>query len=359
MSMLLHGIFPAMTTPFYPDQRVYYKKIEHNVDRYSRTPVTGLVVLGSTGETVLLSEQEQRDVLKASADNCAADKVLIAGVGQESAVETLRLCQYAAELKYDIALVRTPSYYRPQMKPDTLTAYYRYVADRSPLPVLLYSVPPYTAYDLPTEVIAALCEHPNIIGVKESSGNVEKIAAVRERTAHVKRTAEVTEVFSAVTARMKAPQAVEATAAVVPVESLTGSGEVQSGGVIVAAPSKARFKVRQKEVGFQVLCGAAQKMLPSLRAGAAGAVLAFADAAPTACYEVYTAWKEDDQPLATEKQERITRAAQRICGEMGVPGLKHALDLNGYFGGSCRLPLLPLTGHMKAEVEQLMKDIKN
>src|SRR6184192_1443250 len=162
--MLLQGIFPAITTPFYPDGRLYLKKLEHNVDRYSRTPISGMVVLGSTGETVMLSDEEQRSVLKLAIEVASAEKVMVAGVGQESTFQTLLLIDYAAKLGYDVALVRTPSYYRPQMasKPEGLLAHYRFIADRSSLPVLLYSVPVFTAYDLPTEMVAQLAQHANI-----------------------------------------------------------------------------------------------------------------------------------------------------------------------------------------------------
>src|SRR5262245_14101517 len=207
--MLLQGIFPAMTTPFNSAGEVYLKKVEHNVDRYSRTPVAGLVVLGSTGEAVMLSDDERRDVLRVAAEVAAPEKVLVAGVGAESVVETLRLAEHAARLKYDVALVRTPHFYRPQMKPEAMLAFYRTVADRSPLPVLLYTGPPLTAYDLPLEVIVALSDHLNIIGIKESSGNVEKVAAMVTATRQVKRTATVTEVQQAVTARMLAAPAAE------------------------------------------------------------------------------------------------------------------------------------------------------
>src|SRR5271154_6121171 len=115
--MLLHGIFPPISTPFYPDGNVYFKKLEHNVERYSKTPVAGIVVLGSTGEAILLSDQERRDVLKTARVSAAPNKVLIAGTGVESAIETLRLTEYAAELGYDVALVRTPHFYRKQMLP--------------------------------------------------------------------------------------------------------------------------------------------------------------------------------------------------------------------------------------------------
>ena len=110
--MLLHGIFPPITTPFYPDGKIYFRKLEQNVEHYSRTPVAGIVVLGSTGEAILLSDEERREVLKCARESAANEKVLIAGTGIESAIETLRLTEYAAELGYDIAMVRTPHYYK-------------------------------------------------------------------------------------------------------------------------------------------------------------------------------------------------------------------------------------------------------
>ena len=185
--MLLHGIFPPVTTPFYPDGRVYLKKLEHNVDRYSKTPVAGIAVLGSTGEAIMLSDEERREVLAVAREACAPHKVLIAGTGAESAIETLRLTEYAAALGYDVALVRTPHFYRPQMQPGNLLAFYRTVADRSPLPILIYSVPVFTNYDMPEEFIVELAGHPNIVGIKESGGDVEKIRRMADATRHIKR----------------------------------------------------------------------------------------------------------------------------------------------------------------------------
>lgn len=353
--MLLQGIFPAVTTPFYPDGAVYYKKIEHNVDRYSRTPVSGLVVLGSTGEAVMLSDDERRQVLLATVEAAAPEKVLIAGTGAESVQETLKLTEYAARLKYDVALVRTPHFYRPQMKPDALLGFYRTVADRSPLPVLLYTVPPYTAYDLPLDVIVELADHPNIIGIKESSGNVEKVVAMVQRTRHVKRTAVATEVFQAVTERMMTAPAGAGTqdgGQLVSADELTGGG-----GVAVAA--KPRIKTRPKEVGFQVLVGAAQTLLASLQAGVSGGVLAFADPAPTICFEIYSAWKDNDIEMAQAKQSSLVTATKHVVSELGIPAIKYAMDLNGYYGGLPRLPLLPLTASQKSSVETLMAAFPN
>src|SRR5262252_739176 len=357
--MLLQGIFPAMTTPFYPEGGVYYKKIEHNVDRYSRTPVAGMVALGSTGEAVMLSDEERREVLRVTAETAAPEKVLIAGVGAESVVETLRLAEYAAKLKYDIALVRTPHFYRPQMKPEAMLAFYRTVADRSPLPVLLYTVPPFTAYDLPIEVIVALAEHPNIIGIKESSGNVEKVAAMVAATRHIKRTATVTELQQAFTSRMNsAPVKGETAQLVSSIGLAAGSQSAGSGGnVAVAAPP--RVKTRSREVGFQVLVGAAQTLLDSLLVGASGGVMAFAAPAPTICFEIYAAWRDNDMDLARTKQEALAPAAKKVVSELGIPAVKYALDLNGYYGGLPRLPLLPLTAAQKAEVETQMSRFPN
>jgi 4-hydroxy-2-oxoglutarate aldolase len=358
--MLLSGIFPPITTPFYPDGQVYYKKLEHNVERYSRTPVAGMAVLGSTGEAIMLSDQERRDVLKVARATASPNKVLIAGTGIESAIETLRLTEYAAELGYDIAMVRTPHYYKKQMAPANLLGFYRTVADRSPLPVIIYNVPPMTGYDMPAEVVIALAEHPNLIGIKESSGDVEKVRKMVESTRHIQRNVTVTETFDAVTPRMLAaanagdsPNGGE----LIPVGALSGSKDVKPSSSAITVVGK--VKTRQKEVGFQVLVGAAHKLQPSLDAGASGAILAFACTAPTACYEIYAAWKEGDAELARIKQERIAPAAERIGGELGIPGIKYGMDFNGYYGGPSRLPFLPLTGALKQEVEQLLADIRN
>jgi 4-hydroxy-2-oxoglutarate aldolase len=381
--MLLHGIFPPITTPFYPDGAVYYKKLEANVERYSRTPVAGIVVQGSTGEAILLSDQERRDVLKCAMAAAAPHKVMIAGTGIESAVETLRLTEYAAELGYDAAMVRTPHYYKNQMHPANMLAFYRTVADQSALPIVIYNFPQATGYDIPAEVVLELANHPNIAAIKESSGNLDKVKKMVEGTRRVKRAATVTEMFAAVTPRMIKAAEVEArhkqekeSGELVTVEALAGSAKSSasqthenSAGVPAAAsagkPSSSAvslvgsMKTRQKEVGFQVMVGAAHQLEPSLALGAVGAILAFACPAPTACYEIYAALKEDDVPLAREKQERIRKAFQRVVGELGVPGIKHAMDLNGYYGGPARLPFLPLTGEQKKDIESLMANIRN
>ncbi|MGD0509095.1 MAG: dihydrodipicolinate synthase family protein [Terriglobales bacterium] len=374
--MLLSGIFPPITTPFNPDGEVYYKKIEANVERYSRTPVAGIVVLGSTGEAILLSDQERRDVLKTALAAAAPNKVMIAGTGIESAHETLRLTEYAAELGYDAAMVRTPHYYKKQMHPANLLAFYRTVADRSALPIIIYNFPQATGYDIPAEVVIELAGHPNLVAIKESSGNLDKVKTMVEGTRHVGRQATVTETFEAVTPRMLKAAAAESekqSRELVSVASLAGTAEamerrtpshVQEEANATKPSSSAvtvvgKLKTRQKEVGFQVMVGAAHQLEPSLGLGAVGAILAFAGPAPMACYEIYAALKDGDTALAREKQERVKLAAQRVVSELGVPGVKYAMDLNGYYGGPSRLPFLPLSGEQKAEIEKLMAGIKS
>ena len=155
--MLLHGIFPPITTPFYQDGKIYFRKLEQNVEQYSRAPIAGIVVQGSTGEAILLSDDEKREVFKSAREAAADDKVLIASTGVESAIETLRLTEYAADLGYDVAMVRTPHYYKGQMaQPENMLAFYRFVCDRSPLPVIIYNFPQATSYDMPAELVIEL-----------------------------------------------------------------------------------------------------------------------------------------------------------------------------------------------------------
>jgi 4-hydroxy-2-oxoglutarate aldolase len=358
--MLLEGVFAAIPTPFQADGRPDWHHMERSVERYCRAPLAGLVVLGSTGEAVMLSDDETREALRVARDATADDRVLIAGVGHESLVETLRCIEHAASLDYDLALVRTPHFYRPQLLRSDSRAvemlnYYRMVADRSALPILLYSIPAYTAYDLPIEVIAELSEHVNIHGIKDSSGKPDRIAAIVNATSSApRRNVTVTTTFTAVTSRMLSAQANAAAMAAV----LMPADAVMAGVGYTAPPPPPLFKTRTREVGFQVLSGLAQTLLPSLDAGAVGGVLAMASFAPQACAEIYMAWKDRDAKLAEEKQQRILAAADLVCGRLGIPGVKYACDLNGYYGGLPRLPLLPLTAAERDDVEQSLRNIR-
>jgi dihydrodipicolinate synthase/N-acetylneuraminate lyase len=351
--MLIEGIFAAVATPFYPDERIYFRKLEANMARYSRSLLAGMLLLGSTGEAVALDDEETRDILRVAAEAAAPEKVLIAGVGRESVKTTVELAEAATRLRYDAVLVRTPTYYATQMSTAAVLHYFRSVADRSPLPVLLYNIPRCAPYDIPIEVIADLAQHPNIIGIKDSSGSVERIRASVEQTRNApRRSATVTPIFEAVTGRMLEPK-------IAANGSFVSAGDLGSGIAVATPPPVAPIKTRSREVGFQVLTGAAAKLLESLQAGANGAILGFAACAPQACQEVYLAWKDHDLKLAEEKQQRISAPSQRIVGQLGISGIKYACDFNGYYGGRARSPLLPVNVEEKNEIEGLLAGIRN
>jgi dihydrodipicolinate synthase/N-acetylneuraminate lyase len=351
--MLLEGIYAAVPTPFYSDERVYYRKLEANIARYSRTLLSGVLLLGSMGEAPELDDAESHEVLRVAAGAASPEKVLIAGIGRESVKATVALAEAAAEFRYDAVLVRTPTYYANQMTAAAVLHYFRSVADRSPLPLVLYNIPQCVPYNIPAELVAELAQHPNILGIKDSSGSVERIRALVEQTnAAPRRTVTVTPVFKAVTERMLSPKAGTA-------DALISAGDLARGEAKTATPPAVPIKTRTKEVGFQVLTGSAGTLFESLEAGASGAILGFAACAPQACQEVYFAWKDHDLKLAQEKQERIAAASQRIVGQLGIAGVKHACDFNGYYGGRARAPLMPVTGAEKAEIEGLLAGIRN
>jgi 4-hydroxy-2-oxoglutarate aldolase len=351
--MLMEGVFAAITTPFYPDERIYFRKIEANVEHYSRSLLAGLVALGSTGEAVALDDTESRDVLRTVAAAAAPEKVLVAGVGRESVKGTVALAEVAAELQFDAVLVRPPSYYATNLTAAAMLNYFRSVADRSPLPVVLYNIPKCVPYQIPIEMIGELAQHPNIIAIKDSSGSVDRIRDTVAATQNApRRTVPVTQVFEAVTARMmNAPGD--------PSGSFVPATDLAVGTAVATAPPAVPLKTRSREVGFQVLCGSGSTLFESLQLGAVGGILAFGACAPQACQEIYLAYKDHDLTLAAEKQKRIAGANKRIVVELGIAGIKYACDFNGFYGGGCRAPLLDLSAVEKAEVEKLLAEIRN
>jgi 4-hydroxy-2-oxoglutarate aldolase len=360
--MLTEGVIAAIPTPFYPDERLYLRKLEANIDRYSRSPLAGMLVLGSTGEAVLLDDAESREALKVAADATAPEKVLVAGVSRESVRSTVTMAEAAAEYGYDAVLVRTPSYFSPQMSTAAVLLYFQSLADRSPLPVMLYNFPKLVRYEIPADVVAELAHHPNIIGIKDSGGNFEYLKAVLEATRSARRrTVTVTPTFEAVTGRMvaaAAPEQEDAPATLVPVGQLAVASEDKAAMKGSGAHPASPLKTRTKEVGFQVLTGAAGNFLEALEAGASGSILAFAAFAPEACHEIYLAWKDHDLKLAAEKQARVSEASRHMFG-FSAGAVKHASDFNGYYGGRVRSPLMGLSGAEKDELEEALAEIRN
>lgn len=294
--MKLPGIFPALTASFDHEGNLYKAKVFHNIEKLNHIPLTGYVVCGSTGETPLLSVNERIQLMEWVRDASAEGKTLIAGVGAESVQETVQIANRAADLGFHAALALTPFYYRNQMhRPDTQALFFRSVADRSKLPVLLYNIPQVTGYDLPVDTIAALSLHPNIAGMKDSSGNVEKLAEV----------------------------------------------------------------VRTARPGFQVLSGSGVTFCEALEAGASGAILAIANPLPYACVTVWEAFRTREHEAARDWQSRIATASRLIASRHGISGLKYAMDLNGYYGGPPRLPLVPPSAQAKTEIEDAFNGLRS
>jgi len=293
--MKLQGIFPPIATPFDHAGNLYSVKVQHNVEKWNKTALAGYVVCGSTGEDVFLSTEEKVTLFELVAKHAAPEKVLIAGTGMESVKETICLTNRAAELGYKAALLRTPNYYKNQMtQPAAQLVYYRAVADQARIPVLLYNWPQMTGVDLPADTAAQLSEHPNIIGIKDSSGSVERVMHI----------------------------------------------------------------VREARAGFQVLVGSAHVFLPALMMGATGGILAFANAAPYASIAIWEAFRTREEEAARDWQNRIAGPATLIGSKYGIPGLKHAMDLNGYYGGPPRLPLSRPTPQAQQEIEAAFADLK-
>jgi 4-hydroxy-2-oxoglutarate aldolase len=244
---------------------------------------------------VMLMADEKQTMWELAAKYAAPDKLLIAGTGMESVRETVCLTNRAAEMGYKAAMVRTPHYYKNLVnRADAQVLYYRAVADQSRIPLIIYNWPQATGVDIPVEAVVAISEHPNVIAIKESSGNLEKVMQM----------------------------------------------------------------LREVREGFQVLVGSAPTLWPSLLMGACGAILAYANAAPYSVIAIWEAFRTREEAAGLDWQNRIGRASQLVTTKYGVPGLKYAMDLNGYYGGPPRLPLCPPTAEAKREIEEAFRDLK-
>ncbi len=347
--MLLEGIFLPLTTPFHPDERLFLHKLASNVEHYSRTQAAGMMVLGETGEAGGLTDTETRQVLETAIGAAADDKVMLAVVGRESISSTLLLVQAAAGLSYDALAVGVPQVARDASQRRELANYFKTLADRSPLPLVLQSD---RARPLDVELIAELAGHENILGLLDDQPSQSRVASLRGATAAVSRLVTVTSTFAAATGRMLQQSMPAAAGNFVSAEAL-------SGGVATAVPPVAAVKTRTKKVGFQILTSAAEGMLQSWNEGVAGAMPRLGACAPQACCEVWQAFKDGDPALAEEKQQRILSAAALVEGGRGIAALKYGCDLNAYFGGLARLPLLPLSGEERAQFDAALAGLKN
>jgi 4-hydroxy-2-oxoglutarate aldolase len=287
----LKGILLPTTTPFDSDGRISTSDITSNIKAWSSRGVIGFVVLGSTGERVHLDEREYLEVLEVS--RAATGSILIAGAGQQSTINTIKEIKSAARAGAQAVLVITPYFYRPAITQETLVNYYTAVADAAPVPVLLYSMPPLTGIKIEPETVARLSEHPNIIGVKDSSNDV----------AGFRRTVELCPRDFAV---------------------MTGNGTV---------------------------------LLDALRAGATGAILAVGCVVPEICVEIFRLIATGAIERAERLQLELTPLASAVTTKYGIGGLKAALDLAGYRGGAVRAPLRAPDDAARAEIAGLVDRI--
>jgi 4-hydroxy-2-oxoglutarate aldolase len=289
-ALALNGVFIPMTTPFDTEDRLSLAELRNNLGRYNTKRLAGYVATGSTGEAILLSMAETEELWEAVIEATATDKILVAGTAAESTTETIARTRRAAQLGYQVALVRTPHYYRPLMTPAALEVFYHRVADASPIPILIYSIPHYTGINVEVPLVARLAEHPNIIGIKDSSGSVKQLAAL----------------------------------------------------------------VRVAPKGFHVLTGSATTFLPALMMGVSGGIMALANLLPDECVELYEAAVAKRYDRARELQDRIVPASDLLVSRHGVPGMKYALDRLGYFGGPVREPLRPVDDAARREIDEVL-----
>ncbi|NXP83051.1 HOGA1 protein, partial [Ramphastos sulfuratus] len=276
----LKGIFPPLATPFSPMQEVDYVQMEGNLRRYASIPFRGLVVLGSNGEYPYLAPHERLDVVRCVRQALPRDRLLLAGSGCESTQATIKLTVSMAEAGADVALVVTPCYYRGAMTSIALVQHYTEVADASPIPVVLYSVPANTGLDLPLEAVLILAQHPNIVGIKDSGGDIGRM------------------------------------------------------GLMV-------HKTQQED--FQVLAGSASFLMASYALGASGGVCALANVLGDALCQLDHLCREGCWQEARDLQHRLIEPNMAVTRRFGIPGLKKAMEWFGYYGGPCRAPLAPLS----------------
>lgn len=272
------GIYTPLATPFAADGSLDTRALARNVEKYLRSPLTGLVVLGSNGEAPQLEEHEADLAIETVRGAMPKDRPLLAGTGRESTAATIAATERAARLGVDAVMVRTPSFYKGQMTTDAFVRHYTQVADRSPVPVFLYNVTMYTGVNLLPEAVGILSQHPNIAGIKE-----------------------------------------------------TNSDMVQFGEYLARAAD-----------GFTVLAGSGATYFSSLMLGAHGAVLAVAGVAPDLCVQIFTAVREGRIDDARGMNRELAPLSRLVGAAYGVPGLKAALDLIGFDGGAPRSPLQPV-----------------
>ncbi|MFQ6038889.1 MAG: dihydrodipicolinate synthase family protein [Candidatus Aminicenantales bacterium] len=284
----LAGVFAALTTPF-EKGRISTEKLHQNIRKYNATRMEGYVVGGTTGEAAALSDEELETLVRAAREAAAQGKILIAGTGRESTAWTVELTDRMAEAGAEAALVRTPA----RMPTRALEKHYLVLADSTRCPIILYHIPQVTGVDLDPDLVVRLAGHPNIVGIKDSSGDLEFLGAVLPRL----------------------------------------------------------------KKDFSYLVGSGSLFLFALMLGASGGILRLADVAPRLCAALFELFRKGKSDQALRLQKRLIPLNEAIIHRFGVPGTKYALDCLGYYGGPPRPPLLPLTAAEKRVMKRLLISI--
>jgi 4-hydroxy-2-oxoglutarate aldolase len=285
--MKIEGVFPPVTTPFDDNGCIVHNHLAENIKRWNETDVSGYLILGSNSESVFLDEEDKIEIVKTARKSIPPSKKMLIGTGLESTKGTIEFTRISADCGADVAVVITPHFFKSNMSHEALMKHYLMIADSSPIPVLLYNVPPFTGLNLEARTASALSSHENIIGIKDSSGNAEQLSEII---------------------------------------SLTGENE------------------------FSVLTGSSIVLYPSMCVGASGGIMAIACVLPERCSDIIRLYKDGNHTEAKELQMRLIEPTLAVTSRYGIPGLKAAMDLSGYYGGRSRLPLLPIA---RAEIEEI------
>ncbi len=286
----LNGIIPPVPTPFDQHGDLYLRMIRENINFLNAFELAGYLMLGSNGELVMLSEKERMQVLEAARAVIPEEKIFMAGTGCQSTRQTIELTNKAAEAGADIALVLNPAYYKNAMSQAALVNHFKRVADASSIPVMIYNMPANTGIDMDAEIIHEISRHPNVIGLKDSGGNVTKLSDIHRMC-----------------------------------------GE-----------------------DFRIMAGGAGFFLPAMTVGATGGILALANVSPGMCIDLYRMFLQGEMEQARQLQVKLIPLNSAITRKWGISALKEAMDMLGMYGGPAREPLLPLDQERKDELKELL-----
>ncbi|MFW6055333.1 MAG: dihydrodipicolinate synthase family protein [Thermodesulfobacteriota bacterium] len=290
--MELTGVIPPVPTPFDRGEPAF-GKLEENIAGWNRTGLSGFLILGSNGEAVYLNEQEKLALVEKARECIPDSKAMLVGTGLESTRETVRFTNLVADLGADYALVAPPFYYKGSMQPKILFDHFRAVADESRIPILLYNVPQFTGVNLEPSLVAGLSEHPNIVGIKDSQGNIGQLNET----------------------------------------------------------------IYSTDPEFLVFVGSAPVFYPALCIGARGGILAVANVIPELCCDIFNLFTKNSHEKARRLQNQITPLAKAVTVKHGIAGLKAVMDTAGYFGGQPRLPLQGPDPEVRQELDRLLQEL--